>query len=282
MKSVLYSVFSCSLLLLQFSCGSSTKGPNRGAIVFGDSSTIVTETDPRYLSNNVTDIVPQKQALQTDTIKKDEPKESDTVKPIVAQPKAPESVKPVVVDGLIAPFEAFEIYINGLEARAGKKVNWQKYKGVSFTLENGNINGKVIAAKVGTITKVMQRTQTVVMFKASNGRQFRLTALPSDQSNWQSLKANNGKYTIAGVNSGDLKYAKKLTPNALKNAIQKWARSNRMSRKEEQKLLQSVRNIRYANQAPCSIALQSVIWKISGKDANGKVVERELRVDINL
>lgn len=282
MKSVLYSVFSCSLLLLQFSCGSSTKGPNRGAIVFGDSSTIVTETDPRYLSNNVTDIVPQKQTLPEDSTTKDAPIERDTVKPIVAQPKTPEAVKPVAADGLIAPFEAFEIYINGLEARAGKKVNWQKEKGASFTLENGSINGKVIAAKVGTITKVMQRTQTVVMFKASNGRQFRLTALPSDQSSWQSLKANNGKYTIASVNSSDLKYAKKLTPNALKNAIQKWARSNRMSRKEEQKLLQSVRNIRSANQAPCSIALQSVIWKISGKDANGKVVERELRVDINL
>lgn len=282
MKSVLCSVFSFSLLFLQTSCGNSSKPQNRGAIVFGDSSTIVTETDPRYLSNNVTDIVPQKLSTDTVTLPSLPSKPIDTVKPIVAQPKATEADKPVAKDGLMAPYEGFEIYINGLEARAGKKVNWGKDKGASFTLENGSINGKAIAAKVGTITKVMQRTQTVVMFKASNGKQFRLTALPSDQSNWQSLKANNGKFTIAGANTSDLKYTKKLTPNALKNAIQKWARNNRLSRKEEQKLLHSVRNIRSANQAPCSIALQSVIWKISGKDANGKVVERELRVDINL
>ena len=246
MKSVLYSVFSIAFLILQTSCGNSSKPQNRGAIVFGDSSTIVTENDPKFLSNNVTDIVPQKQTLAVDSIQKAEPIEMDTAKHVAAQPKATEVAKPVAVEGLSAPFDGFEIYINGLEARAGKKVNWQKDKGASFSLESGSINGKVLASKVGTITKVMQRTQTVVMFKANNGKQFRLSALPSDQSNWQSLKASNGKYTIAGANSNDLKYTKKFTPNALRNAIQKWARNNRLSRKEEQKLLNSIRSVRSA------------------------------------
>lgn len=282
MKSVLYSVFSISFLFLQTSCGNSSKPQNRGAIVFGDSSTIVTESDPRFLSNNVTDIVPQKQTLVVDSIQKAETKDIDKAKLVVAQPKATEVAKPEAVEGLSAPFEGFEIYISGLEARAGKKVNWQNSNGASFTLESGLLQGKQIALKSGTITKVTQRVQTVVMLKTNNGKLFKLSALSSDQSAWLSLKENNGKFIVRGLNNNELKYTKKISANALRNAVQKLARSNRMSRKEEQKLLNSIRAVRSANQAPCSIALQSVIWKISGKDAKGKSVEKELRVDINL
>jgi hypothetical protein len=96
------------------------------------------------------------------------------------------------------------------------------------------------------------------------------------------LQAKNGQFNIKGLGKKELRYDKKFTANALKNAVQKLARSTKMSKKEEQKLLTAIRTVRSANQAPCSIALQSVVWKISGKDAKGKSLDKEVRIDINL
>jgi hypothetical protein len=286
MKSLSHSVCLFALLFLQTSCGNSSKPQNRGAIVFGDSSTIVTESDLRLLRNNVTDIVPQNQSTETDTAQALPAKPVDTAKAIVAEEAvsrdAPDVSTTEAIEGLQAPFSSFNLYIKGIKARAGKKVNWQSAPGASFTLEEGSLASKLIAVEKGTITKVTQRVQTVVMLKTTNGKMFKLTGLPSDQSAWVALQAKNGQFNIKGLNNKELKYDKKFTANALKNAVQKVARAQKWSKKEEQKVLQAIRTVRSANQAPCSIALQSVVWKISGKDANGKSLEKELRIDINL
>jgi hypothetical protein len=285
MKSLSHSVCLFALLFLQTSCGNSSKPQNRGAIVFGDSSTIVTESDLRLLRNNVTDIVPQNQSTETDTAQALPAKPVDTAKAIVAETTetaVPDAPKAEAIEGLQAPFSSFSLYIKGIKARAGKKVDWQSAHGASFTLEEGSLASKLIAVEKGTITKVAQRVQTVVMLKTTNGKMFKLTGLPIDQSAWIALSAKNGQFTIKGLSNKELKYEKKFTANALKNAVQKVARAQKWSKKEEQKVLQAIRTVRSANQAPCSIALQSVVWKISGKDANGKSLEKELRIDINL
>lgn len=279
MKSLLCAVFSSLFMMTIFGCGSDTAPKNRRAIVFGDSSMIVTETDPRYLSNNVEDIVLQKQELKTET---PAVVATDTIKPPVSEVKKEEVEKKVVqTNGLNAPFKALNIFIANIEGRTAKNINWDKDKGASFTLENGELNGKTLTVKGAVITKVMQRSQTVVLLKAENGKSFKLS-LPSSNSEWQTLKGSSGVYTISGLAKGQLKYSGKFSPSALRNAAQKLARHNRMSRKEEQRLLNTIRSVRNPNQAPCSIALQSVVWKISGKDDSGKSIERELRIDINL
>jgi len=285
MKSLSYSVCLFALLFVQASCGNDSKPQNRGAIVFGDSSTIVTESDVRLLRNNVTDIVPQNQSTETDTAQALPAKPVDTAKAIVAEttaPQAPDVSTTEAIEGLQAPFSSFKLYIKGIKARAGKKVDWQSASGASFILEEGNLASKVIAVEKGTITKVTQRVQTVVMLKTTYGKMFKLTGLPSDQSAWMALQAKNGQFNIKGLGKKELRYDKKFTANALKNAVQKLARSTKMSKKEEQKLLTAIRTVRSANQAPCSIALQSVVWKISGKDAKGKSLDKEVRIDINL
>lgn len=277
MRSLLCSLCSIGFLITVIGCGTNPTPKNRAAIVFGDSSTIVTETDPRYLNNNVQDIVIEEQVQKTDSpavIAK-----ADTVKTEV---RKEEVETPKNSKGLSAPFKDCNIFIADVQARSGRNINWDKDKGASFTLEEGELNGKVLTIKGMTISKVMQRNQTVVMLKTPAGKSFKLPSLASSTSEWQSLKGKNGQYTIAGLGNGQLKYNARFTPKTLRNATQKLARNSRMSRKEEQKLLNSIRNVRTPNQSPCSIGLQSVIWKISGKDAGGKLIERELRVDLNL
>lgn len=281
MKSALYLVFAFFVMNAMIGCGNSSAPKNRGAIVFGDSSTIVTEKDPKFLSNNVEDFIPQKAVENTDTVAVmkqeqviDSPKQ-ETVKALVTPTVNTNS-------GLNAPFKSLEVFIEGIKARAGKNIDWNKDRGASFTLESGSLNGKTITIKGATVTKLMQRVQTALMLKAPNGKIFKLSALPSSTGEWQTLKGANGNYDIKGIAEGQLKYTAKFSPNVLRNAAQKWARNNRLNKKDEQKLLSSIRNVRSYTQAPCSIALQSVVWKISAKDASGKPIERELRLDINL
>lgn len=282
MKSTIYSVLSLGFLVLLNSCGSGSAPKNRGPIVFGDSATIVTETDPRYLSNNVEDIVAVQHEVIADTPKASESLKKDSVEVVVPPVARKEELKDLdKKNGLSAPFKGLSVFIANVEAREGKSVNWDKAKGASFTLQQGELNGKTLVIEGAGISKVMQRSQTVVMLKAENGKLFKLS-LPSSNSEWKALRGSSGKYTISGIGKGQLKYNGKFSPNALKNATQKLARNNRISKKDEQKLLNTIRNVRNPNQSPCSIALQSVVWKISGKDASGKSIERELRIDINL
>lgn len=277
MRSLLCSLCSIGFLITAISCDTNPTPKKRGAIVFGDSSTIVTETDPRYLNDNVQDIVIADQVKEADSpviIAK-----ADTAKTEV---KKEEAETPKNNKGLSAPFKDCNIFIADVQARSGRKINWDKDKDASFTLEEGELNGKTLTIEGMKISKVMQRNQTAVMLKTSSGKSFKLPSLASSTSEWQSLKGNNGQYTITGLGNGQLKYNARFTFKALRNATQKLARNNRMSRKEEQKLMNSIKNVRNPNQSPCSIALQSVIWKISGKDARGKLIERELRIDLNL
>lgn len=279
-----YSALIFSLSVLAISCTSSTAPKNRGAIVFGDSATIVTEKDPQFLSNNVDDILPQRTQPVADTLKHEPAAlaKPDTQIVKVETPKAPvaEPVKLVNGKGLEAPFKSLNIFIANVPAKPGKNVNWETAKSASLTIEDVDLNNKSITVTGAVVEKVMQRTQTVVMLKSADGKLYKL-ALPSSSGNWQSLKGNNGKYPLAGAGNNQLKYTNNFSENDMRKAVQKLARINRMNKKEEEQLLKSVRNVRTANQAPLSVALQSVVWKISAKDPKGKSMERELRVDIN-
>jgi hypothetical protein len=281
MSKLIFPTLLFYSLLFWASCSTDINSQNKGAIVLGDSSLIVTELDSHYLSNNVEDIIPHK--IVSDTIQQTLPS-IDGAKLIAVEPKKEEELSnPITANALSAPFKHLEVFIENIQGREGKSINWEKDRAAAFSIVEGDLEGKALSIKGGgSATKVRQRTQTVVMLKSTDGKYYQLTALPTSSGNWETLKGSKGIYNIVGLDKKHLKYNNKLSSKALRNAVQKLARSNRMSRREEQKLLNSVKNVHHANQAPCSIALQTVIWKITGKDPSGKTLERELRIDINL
>jgi hypothetical protein len=70
--------------------------------------------------------------------------------------------------------------------------------------------------------------------------------------------------------------------NAIRAAVTKSCRRHRMSRRKTQEWEESVRNVRSVNQKPLYVILRSVMWKVDGKDANGKSFSKQIRVDMPL
>jgi hypothetical protein len=253
----------------------------------GDPSTIVTETDSQYLKDFVADVKPINQTSSAPTVdttatttKADtiaETKEKEVAK--TENEEEPETkAEPETSGGpvLTAAFKEGTIFIKGIETRSYRKQNLQKSNEATYQLTSGKLNGKKLQMSGSTIERVAQRYQTIVVVKNSMGT-LSLTNLDYT-SPWKTLNGSNNTYTISGL-EGRLEGAK-VTPATIKSAVSRAARNKRMSRANEQKWVNSVKNVRSANQRPATVALRSVMWRIDGRDAKGKSFQKQLRVDI--
>lgn len=265
------------------SCDTNPPKTTHGAIILGDSSTIVTETDSNFLSDNVHDFEPvltsppeAKDSIQKEVVI-DTPQ-----KALTETTSTTKSIEKNIKEGLQVPFKDAELFIAGIKAKLGQNPNWEKAHSAAYTVLSGTLEGKMLQIDFSKVTSVKQRIQTVVMLETSNGKKFELTALGDDESSWEELKLQKGGVLLKGFEQNSLKFENKFNPALLKQAVQKMARQNRMNRKDLQNLLNDIRKVNKPNQHPCSIALQSVVWKINGLDKNGKSVERSLRLDFSL
>jgi hypothetical protein len=143
---------------------------------------------------------------------------------------------------------------------------------------SGNIPGNQIQV-TAAVTKVSQRYQTVIAVKNELGT-LPLETLTTT-TGWKALTGSNNTYKITGLDAKSLDYAEG-NKNAIRNAVSKAAKKHRFSRRKVQEWEESVRNVRAVNQKPCYVILRSVMWKIDGKDANGKAFSRQIRVDLPL
>lgn len=248
--------------------------------MLGDSATIITETDPKKLKDLVADLEPQIPAAEP------EPEETsdnatvatparDTAQapPVKDQPKAQPDVA-----GLKAEFKDVTVLIPGLNGKLAGNPNLQRANGAVYTFNSGDIDGNEIRV-TGDVTKVSMRYQTAVVLKNDMGT-FPIDAL-SETTDWEPLRGGNNAYKITGLGERDLEYTD-AGPAAIRNAVARMAQRRRMSRKKVQEITNSVRNVRSANQRPLSVVLRSVMWKIDGKDANGRSFSKQIRVDIPL
>lgn len=267
MRITFYKIISTVAVLGLFtSCEEQGKGGN-GPIVLGDSAYIVTETDSTYLQDMVLDYQPvakkELQAPETpkviDTpLQQQEPaKEEETVKE--EEPKG---------KGLNIELRDFTLFIPNVAARGSNG---------TYMLTKGNLSNNKLQITNGTVEEVEQRYQTVVVAESSLGKLVldNLSTLAS----WKPLKGNGKTYTISGISDRELA-APKFSSFTLRRAIQSAARKQRLSKAQTQKWLNSVSNVRRANQKPLSVELRSVMWKIDGKDAKGKPFNRQVRIDL--
>jgi hypothetical protein len=259
---------------------------SHGPIVLGDSSTIVTETDPMKLQDLVSDLQPvitrsieeiekkapeQAKPTAPDTIKRD-----NTATAKAAASPEPQSATPVA--GLNADFKEVSVTIPNLNAKISGNPDLHDKSGAVYTLVNGPLNGNTLRIS-GNITKVSQRYQSLVMLK-SNIATLPLESL-SITTPWEPLTGSRGQYRISGLDQQSLEY-----PDAdardIRNAVQKAAQRRRFSRKKVQELVNSVHHLRSPKQKPLTLTLRSVMWKIDGKDAQGRSFSKQIRVDVPL
>lgn len=288
--SYLFTIILGSMLIA--SCGGD-ENPNRGKpIVMGDPNTIVTEADSQYLQDFAPDInMVAKQAAP-------EPAPADTTGQAAAQPAQQETAQPAPQQqetpakeetpkqalaatgkGLNIPFKEVTVFIPDISTRSYKQQNPQNANGATYELTDGSLGGNQLKVSGGTVTKVSMRYQVAVMVKNELGT-LPLDAL-SSSGNWEVLKGKNNIYTIPNL---DPKHLKGVNPSpaAIRNAVARAARSKRMNKKTQQKWESSVRNVRSVNQKPMVVKLRSVMWKIEGKDKNGKPFQKQVRLDIPL
>lgn len=265
--------------LLLVSC-SEDKKQSTGPIVLGDSSSIVTETDPKYLSDYVDDI----RTAARDTVTAEpasEPQEqTTTAQPAQETPASSQAQQPVTEaptgNGLKIPFREVTVFIPGIQTKSYRQQDFQKANGATFQWLNGKISGNVLQVSGATITKVSQRYTTRVVAKTSLGS-LQLDAL-GNTTDWQALRGNGNSYTISGL---ERPQAKNATPAQIRLAVSRAAKNKRMSRQNIQKWEREVRNVRSLNQRPFQVSVRSVMWKIEGKDAQGKPFQKQVRIDIN-
>jgi len=259
-----------------FSCKDDTPGKSHGPIILGDSSTIVTEKDPLKLQDMVTDLqpeIPSKTETKDTPVVQVKPPAADTGKK--SKPITPVSALPSG-NGLAADFSEVSVFIQNVNAKQAGKPNLLKANGAVYTLTNGNINNNIIKV-TGNVTKVSQRYQSVVVLKNNLGT-LPIESL-STTTAWKALNGGNNMYRVTGLEAQSLDYPD-VNTNTIRTAVAKAAQRRHMSKKKIQEMLNSVHNVKEANQKPLFVMLRSVMWKIDGKDAKGKIYSKQIRVDI--
>ncbi len=266
------------------SCNNMNQQNNR-PIVLGDSSTIVTEKDPKKLQDLVADLKPDiptaenkdtTPVAQTPTQKAaDTAKKTTTAVPVQKQAQPEVSAQ----GGLTVDFNIASLIIPNVVAKQAGNPDLSHANGAVYTLVSGNLSGNLLKV-TANVTKVSQRYQSVVVLKTDMGT-LPLETL-STTTAWEALKGtNNNIYKATGLDDKSLEVPE-ANKNTIRSAVEKAARRHRMSRKKIQEWQEEVHNVRSADQKPLFTTLRSVMWKIDGKDANGKIFSKQIRIDIPL
>jgi hypothetical protein len=257
---------------------------NHGPIVLGDSASIVTEKDPRKLSDLVTDLQPDiPPAANPDSIAKaqaaqNKPADSAKDGAAKARPAQGEDQSLPDVAGLKAEFKELTVLVPGITAKISGNTNLKNANSAVYTLLSGSLEGGSLHLK-GSVTKVTQKCQSVVVIKNKLGS-LPLESL-TETSDFEAVKVEKNVYVIKNIDGNSLDVPT-ANNSVIRNAVIKAANKRRLSHKKLQEWLTSVGSVRTANQKPLVVTLRSVIWKIDGKDENGKAFSKQIRIDIPL
>lgn len=264
------SLFAACLCMVFIACNAPDQFKSRGPITLGDSSTIVTETDPRYLGDMVADFqpaAPQPEPVQVPTPQTDTP---------AAQTVTTNSIVPET-KGLSVDFEEIQVFIAGIETTSFSHSTSNK-KSAAYMLTDGNLAGnKLQFSGAGAVTRVTQRYETILAIEGKPGKLL-LESL-AYTSGWQTLKVDNNEVVLSGLEHAKLQYTK-ATKNKIQTEVTKAARAGKMNRQEQQEYQNAANKVRAANQKPMTVVLRNVIWQISGKDSKGRTFSKELRIDM--
>lgn len=271
-------ILAVGVAALLASCGDGKKTAE-GPIVLGDSSTIVTESDPNQLKDLVADLNPV--IPPSEEPKEESPATAEAATTASVTPAAPPAQQPAAAElpsgpGLRAEFKDVTVVIPGIEVKQAGNKNLERANGAVYTLTNGKINGATLTAS-GTITKVSQRYQSVVLMNSDVG-ELVLDQL-SITSGWKEIKGNGNTFPIRNLEESAIEFYD-ADADDIRRAVERAAKRRRLSRRKVQDLVGDVRRVRSVKQKPLHGELRSVMWKIDGKDASGRAFSKQIRVDI--
>ncbi len=259
--------------ILLNSCTDAEPPRKTGPIVMGDSSTIVTETDPKYLRDMVADIDIKPNTADT------EPVAATTATPAKTEVKAEEPKPATVEKGFEIDCGSYKIVLAGVGAKEYKKQNAASASGLSYALTSGNINSSklIVTGDVKNLA-VKQRYQSQLILDGSQGK-VALTDLGLFTSGWNTVKVSGNSAPVAGLNG--LQFSS-VNNNKIKNAADRALRKSKASSKTIQAWMKDIRKVNKAGDSPSEIVLNNVQWQISGTDKSGKSFTKTVRMDVPL
>lgn len=254
--------------------GIEAESSNRfGAIVLGDSATIVTETDTNFLKNNVADLEPQ-ELVQTLSVK---PENQEPAAQIEAEKELPSTPtastnEPVFTinfgRGVLVTF-------TGITTRTFRKQDPEKDAGVSYAVVTGELSESVLKITGIKNLKVRQRYQTY-LFLQSDEEELSLRNMGGYLSDWKILPANTSSFSLEDLKNLNFK---SVSYNTIRTATSRAARTARLSSQKTNFWLQKIRKTRSANDEPCLIKLDNVQWQVSGQASDGRSFFKTIRLD---
>lgn len=279
-----------TLSLFSISCNSSDPSGSKGPIVLGDSSMIVTETDPEYLGDLVDDynpIVKQpviQNAAAEETSAPTPAEQTSTPENQTAETTTPENpgaektaVEAPTGEGLRVDFNEIAVFIPNINTTSFSHSARNK-NNAAFMLTEGTLGGnKLEFSGTGKVTRVIQRYRTVLAIESKSGTLV-LPAL-AQTSNWETLDLKNNTASLSKLQPEKLQYLK-VNQNRIRTEVTKVTRANKMNRNDQQDYLNAVKNVKAANKKPMLVKMEYVIWQISGHDAKGRSFSKELRIDL--
>lgn len=263
--------------MLCVSCSEIGGNRQRGPIILGDSSAIVTETDSQYLRDDVLDI-----GSRAIAEKKDEAEPAVQPKPdtLASLKDTVDAKKPSQEKGFSINFGTVQMVLAGLDAKEIKKQDPVKQDGVAYMLTSSDITkGKVVIYGAKEVT-VKQRYQSRLQLRSALGM-VDLRNLGIYTSDWDAVTAsgNTAKRSFS-LSNLDQPSFKQVNTNAITNATDKELRKRKTNNRTIQSWLKEVKKVRRAGDKPSEIILDNVQWQISGKDANGKPFQKTVRIDV--
>lgn len=242
------------------------KGQTHGPIILGDSSTIVTETDPKYLEDLVPDLQPAADR-QPAAPTPEKPAAADTAdtKPATATPASDK--------GFTLAFKEVTLFIPNIETHEYRKQDLSRSNNATYELRGGKLAGNEIQVKSGTVTKVSQRYQTQLALQ-NGGKKLALTSLGNYLSNWETIGTSGKSFPIKGIDEKQLDF-RTVSAAQVRTAVQKAARAQRMSKAETAIWVKLASSYKNSKQNPAVVQLNAVMWRVEGKG-----FWKEIRMDV--
>lgn len=260
-------IFYFLLVLVAFSaCKNNTRKAENTPIVLGDSSTIVTEREAKYLKD-----------FDLDDIAAPNQTDGALTKTNTIAPSNQQSTALPAKGGQTVQFSTVKLVFEGLSFSEPKQQNPEKDNGLTYTTNSENLSKYSINISGTKQVRIRQRYQSQLTLITSLGN-IVLSELGLYTSDWVTIGENSGSMplsSLANLTFDNVNNAK------IKNALEQTLRKQRSSNKTILSWIQEIKNTKTAQDKPCTIALQNVQWQISGTDNKGVNFHKNIRLEIN-
>lgn len=260
-------------LLFTSACSYTGNQTANAPIVMGDSATIVTETDSQYLRSAFADY-DVSNPVETTPV----PENPKIDSPAATLPKndTPTTVaKKQAGKGLTTDFGDIEVFIENLRVR-NEDANAKGSRSMAYSSDGSAFRPKNLVVNGGDANGASLKQKTDFEVVLNTGKELLpLPSLGKQSTGWQSVSGKNSTFSLSESQVPTFK----ITNASIKNAAQQAARKARMSSKEQTALLNRLGRVKTVDGDLLQAKPVATMWQVTAKDAKGKTVTKEIRVD---